>query len=126
MRWRSRRCSTRGPTRTCVDEALARIPIHNPDWTNFNESDPGVTLLELFAFLTESLLYRANQIPERNRRAFLSLLGVPLKPATAAQGIVTLSNDSGPLQTTTLGAISRCSPARSRSAPSSASICCRC
>ena len=36
-----------------VDEALARIPIHNPEWTNFNESDPGVTLLELFAFLTE-------------------------------------------------------------------------
>ena len=86
-----------------VDEALARIPIHNPDWTNFNESDPGVTLVELFAFLTESLLYRANQIPERNRRAFLSLLGVPLKPATAANGIISLANDTGPLQTTTLG-----------------------
>ena len=66
-----------------VDEALARIPIHNPEWTNFNESDPGVTLLELFAFLTDSLLYRANQIPERNRLAFLSLLGIPLKAATA-------------------------------------------
>ena len=85
-----------------VDEALARIPIHNPEWTNFNESDPGVTLLELFAFLTESLLYRANQIPERNRLAFLSLLGVPLSPATAAQGIVTLANASGQLQTITL------------------------
>lgn len=85
-----------------VDEALARIPIHNPEWTNFNESDPGVTLLELFAFLTESLLYRANQIPERNRLAFLSLLGIPLSPATAAQGIVTLANASGQLQTITL------------------------
>ena len=51
-----------------VDEALARIPIHNPEWTNFNRSDPGVTLIELFAFLTESILYRANQIPERYRR----------------------------------------------------------
>ena len=39
-----------------VDEALARVQIHNPEWTNFNRSDPGVTLLELFAFLTESLL----------------------------------------------------------------------
>ncbi len=85
-----------------VDEALARIPVHNPEWTNFNRSDPGVTLLELFAFLTESLLYRANQIPERNRRKFLSLLGVPLQPASSAQGIVTLSNDSGPQQTITL------------------------
>ena len=47
-----------------LNEALARIPVHNPEWTNFNKSDPGVTLLELFAFLTENLLYRSNQIPE--------------------------------------------------------------
>lgn len=87
-----------------VDEALSRVPIHNPEWTNFNRSDPGVTLIELFAFLTESLLYRANQIPERNRLAFLSLLGVPLQPAASARGIVTLSNDSGLQQTITLHA----------------------
>ncbi|HEX5749540.1 MAG TPA: baseplate J/gp47 family protein [Archangium sp.] len=86
-----------------LDEALARIPIHNPEWTNFNKSDPGVTLIELFAFLTESLLYRANQIPERNRRKFLSLLGVPLQPATAARGLVTVTNERGPRQVFTLG-----------------------
>jgi hypothetical protein len=85
-----------------VNEALARIPVHNPEWTNFNESDPGVTLLELFAFLTESLLYRANQVPDRNKLKFLSLLGVPLGPASSARGLVTFSNDRGPLQTVTL------------------------
>jgi hypothetical protein len=85
-----------------LDEALARIPVHNPEWTNFNHSDPGITLVELFAFLTESLLYRANQIPERNRLAFLSLLGVPLAPASSALGIVTFANDNGPLAATTL------------------------
>ncbi|MCX7792276.1 MAG: hypothetical protein N2378_16705, partial [Chloroflexaceae bacterium] len=74
------------------EEALARIPVHTPEWTNFNASDPGVTLIEVFAFLTESLLYRANQIPERNRRAFLRLLGVPLRPAASAQGMVALEN----------------------------------
>jgi hypothetical protein len=79
------------------DEVLSRIPMHNPEWTNFNASDPGVTLLELFAFLTESLLYRANQIPERNRLKFLQLLGVPLAPAQAATGIVQLGNARGPL-----------------------------
>src|SRR4051794_5324045 len=78
------------------DEALARIPVHNPEWTNFNESDPGVTLVELFAFLTETLLYRANQIPERNRRKFLQLLGIGLRPATAARGIVGFLNERGP------------------------------
>lgn len=85
-----------------LNEALARIPVHNPEWTNFNKSDPGVTLLELFAFLTENLLYRSNQIPERNRRKFLQLLGVPLQPASSAVGLVTFSNDRGPLQTITL------------------------
>ncbi len=86
------------------DEALARIPVHNPEWTNFNASDPGVTLLELFAFLTESLLYRANQIPERNRLKFLQLLGVPLAPARAAEGLVQIANARGPLETATLAA----------------------
>jgi hypothetical protein len=92
-------------TRTYQDllnEALARIPIHNPEWTNFNRSDPGVTLLELFAFLTESLLYRANQIPERNRLAFLSLLGVPPRPASSARGVVVFANEAAPQQTITL------------------------
>src|SRR5882757_6664177 len=85
-----------------LDEALARIPVHNPQWTNFNRSDPGVTLVELFAFLTENLLYRSNQIPERNRRKFLTLLGVPLQPASSARGLVTFINERGPLQTLTL------------------------
>src|SRR5829696_8584443 len=87
-----------------LDEALARIPIHNPEWTNFNQSDPGVTLIQVFAFLTENLLYRSNQIPERNRRKFLSLLGVPLQTATAARGLVAFANERGPLQTITLNA----------------------
>lgn len=85
-----------------LDEALARIPVHNPEWTNFNKSDPGVTLLELFAFLTENLLYRSNQIPERNRRKFLQLLGVPLLPASSAVGLVSFTNERGPLQTLTI------------------------
>jgi hypothetical protein len=81
-----------------LDEALRRIPVYTPEWTNFNESDPGVTLLELFAFLTETLLYRVNLIPDRNRRKFLSLLGIPLKAASSARGVVTLQNDHGPLE----------------------------
>lgn len=84
------------------DEALARIPVHNPEWTNFNQSDPGVTLVELFAFMTENLLYRCNQIPERNRRKFLSLLGVPLQSSSSARGLVTFTNERGPLETITL------------------------
>jgi hypothetical protein len=85
-----------------VDETLARIPVHNPEWTNFNRSDPGVTLVELFAFLTEAHIYRANLIPERSRRKFLSLLGVPVAPASSARGIVAFANERGPLETVTV------------------------
>lgn len=87
-----------------LDEALARIPVHNPEWTNFNKSDPGVTIIEVFAFLAENILYRSNQIPERNRVKFLQLLGLPLQPASSARGLVTFSNERGPLQTFTLNA----------------------
>src|SRR4029079_9739118 len=85
-----------------LDEALARIPVHNPEWTNFNKSDPGITLIEVFAFLTENLLYVADQVPERNRRKFLTLLGMPLEPGASARGLITITNDRGPAQTVTL------------------------
>src|SRR3954451_7716942 len=90
--------------RQILAEVRARIPVHNPEWTNFNDADPGMTLLQLFAFMTENLLYRANQVPDRNRLVFLKLLGIPLRPATAAQGVVTISNEKAALQTVTLPA----------------------
>lgn len=85
-----------------LEEALARIPVHNPEWINLTPSDPGVTLVQLFAFMTENLLYRANQIPERNRKKFLSLLGIGLKPAASARGLLAFANERGPLETQTL------------------------
>ncbi len=88
--------------RELLEDALARIPVHNPEWTNFNDSDPGVTLVQVFSFLTESVLYRANQIPERNRRRFLQLLGVPLRAASSAQGMVTFTREKGAPETLTL------------------------
>lgn len=87
-----------------VDETLARARVHTPEWTNFTQSDPGVTLVQLFSFLTENLLYRANLIPERNRNAFLRLLRVPLAPASAAQGLVSINNERSAPKTQTLPA----------------------
>jgi hypothetical protein len=57
-----------------MQEALSLIPGYAPEWTNYNPSDPGVTLLELFAYLTEMLLYRQNQVTSANQQAFLNLL----------------------------------------------------
>jgi hypothetical protein len=74
-----------------VRDTLARVPVHTPEWTHLGESDPGVTLVELFAFLAESILYRANRVPEAARIKFLRLLGVPLAAAVPAQGLVVFS-----------------------------------
>ena len=74
-----------------VEDLIARIPAHTPEWTNPRLGDPGRTLIELFAWLGDALLYRANLIPERQRLVFLSLLGMGLKPARAATGIVSLA-----------------------------------
>lgn len=73
------------------DELIRRIPVYAPEWTDHNPSDPGVTLLELFAYLGESLLYRFNQIPEATKLAFLRLLDVPLQPATSARAMLALT-----------------------------------
>jgi hypothetical protein len=87
-----------------VDELVARIPVHTPEWTNFNAADPGITLVQLFAHIAESLIYRTNQIPARNRAKFLQLLGQPLAPATAASGLVAFANERGPTDSAILSA----------------------
>jgi hypothetical protein len=60
-----------------VEEARALIPALAPEWTNHNASDPGITLVELFAWLTEMLIYRTNQVPPANVVTFLRLLNGP-------------------------------------------------
>lgn len=67
-----------------VDEAKGLIPRYCPEWTDHNLSDPGVTLIELFAWMTEMVLFRLNQVPEKNYLKFLDLLGIRLQPPCAA------------------------------------------
>jgi hypothetical protein len=66
-----------------VAEARRLIPVHDPDWTNHNPSDPGITLVELFAYLTEMLLYRLDRVTAENQRKFLRLLNGPDQPPGA-------------------------------------------
>src|SRR5690606_33953618 len=68
-----------------VDEARRRIPRYTPEWTNFNDSDPGMTLVKLHAWLTETILYRLNQVPDLTYTKFLDLLNVRPTPAIAAR-----------------------------------------
>ena len=72
-----------------VDECVLRIPRYCPEWTNHNPADPGITLIELFAWLTDQMLLRFNQVPRRNYVAFLELLGIRLQPPAPAHTVET-------------------------------------
>ncbi|MGW4856702.1 putative baseplate assembly protein [Streptomyces sp. NPDC004288] len=67
-----------------VDEAKRYVQQRAPEWTDHNVSDPGVTLIETFAYLVDQVLYRLNRVPDKNYHAFLDLLGIRLFPPTAA------------------------------------------
>ncbi len=71
-----------------VAEAKARLTSHLPEMTQIAPGDPVNSFIDLFAWLTETILYRANLIPERQRRVFLNLLQVPVRPARPARGVV--------------------------------------
>ncbi len=72
-----------------VDDAKRMVQRRCPEWTDHNVSDPGVTLIETFAFMTDQLLFRLNQVPDRLYVKFLELIGLRLIPATPAQAGVT-------------------------------------
>lgn len=88
--------------RELLAEATARISVHNPEWLNFTDSDPGMTLLQLWAFMSENLLYQASLIPDRVRLTFFELLGIDLPSASAAKGIVEFDVTKGRLAMTTI------------------------
>ncbi len=72
-----------------VDDAKRLVQQRCPEWTDHNVSDPGVTLIETFAFMVDQLTYRLNKVSDRNYIKFLDLIGVQLFPPSAAQTSVT-------------------------------------
>jgi predicted phage baseplate assembly protein len=71
-----------------VEESRALIPVLAPEWTDHNVSDPGVTVIELFAWQAEMDVYRANRVTDAARRRFLALVGVVPRPATPSRTVV--------------------------------------
>ena len=75
-----------------VEAAKRRIPVIFPEWTDMNEHDPGITLIELFAWLKEMQQYTLNRIPDRTREAMLRLAGTELRRPTPATAEVLFSS----------------------------------
>lgn len=83
-------------TRTFEDlvrEARARIPRYTPEWTDLNDSDPGMALVQLHAWLVETVLFELNRVPELNHVKFLDLLGIVPRPAAPARTELTVTLD---------------------------------
>ena len=76
-------------------ELLLRIPRYTPEWTDHNPSDLGITLIELFAWLAETIGYRLNQAPERGVLRYLDVLGIKPAPAGAAEADLTFTVRDG-------------------------------
>jgi hypothetical protein len=74
-----------------VEEGRNLIPRYAPEWTDFNVHDPGITLVELLAWVTEMDVFRLDRIPESHRKKFLALLGIAPWPPQAAQTVVQFS-----------------------------------
>ncbi len=74
-----------------VEEARKLIPIYAPQWTDHNAHDPGITLIELFAWLTEMQMYGLNQVTDRHLLKYLALLGMQPKPTAPAKVELQLS-----------------------------------
>ena len=78
-----------------VEEGRALIPRYAPGWTDHNAHDPGITLMELFAWLVEQDIYRVNRIPDSHRRKFLELTGFKQRPPDPAAGVVAFTAAPG-------------------------------
>jgi hypothetical protein len=96
-----------------VREARLRIPRYCPEWTDLNDSDPGIAVVQLFAWFTELMLYQLNRVPDRNYLKFLELLNLQPNPPVAATAYVTFTpaaNNPQPNQTVHTGDQLRATP----------------
>ncbi|MER5225469.1 putative baseplate assembly protein [Streptomyces flaveus] len=76
-------------------EARELIAHRAPGWTDHNAHDPGITLMELFAWLTELELFQLDRVPPAALRGFLRLAGVEPRPAGVATTVVALRRAPG-------------------------------
>lgn len=67
-----------------VAEATKLIPAYAEEWTDFNPHDPGITIVEVLAWLTSSYVYQLDQVTPEHRRKYVRLMGERLRPPSVA------------------------------------------
>ena len=74
-----------------VKKARSQIAEVYPQWTDYNYHDPGITILELFAFLKEAQQFYIDQISDDMRKKFLQLIGISLAKRKSATTTVRIN-----------------------------------
>ncbi|MDR0936801.1 MAG: baseplate J/gp47 family protein [Oscillospiraceae bacterium] len=80
-----------------MDYIMSELPRLCPDWTDYNEHDPGITILELFAWYKEMQQYHLNVVTDAIISKLLLLLGMKQLPETPARAIAELPESCPPL-----------------------------
>lgn len=78
-----------------VDEAIRLIPQYCPEWTNHNPNDPGIAMIELFAWMMEMGLYRLNRVPEKTYLTLMELIGMRLRPPQSSKVLASFALAEG-------------------------------
>ncbi len=91
-----------------VEEARALIPLVAPAWTDHNLHDPGITFIEMFAWLAEIQQYRLNQVAEASFLRFVHLAGITRTSQQTAAAIIAVT---APVKGLLVPANSRVDPA---------------
>jgi predicted phage baseplate assembly protein len=71
-----------------MEMGRARLPGLAPEWTDHNAHDPGITLMELLAWITEAQLYALGHTRRDQRAAFAALLGIATAGTQPARGLL--------------------------------------
>src|SRR6185503_4979158 len=75
-----------------VREARSLIPQYAPEWTNLSDADPGMTLVQLFAWMTEMIIFRLNQVPDKTYIHFLNFIGEERRAARPSVAPLTFTS----------------------------------
>lgn len=78
-----------------VDEAEQLLPVYSEEWTNYNPSDPGIAILELLAWTTDTFSYQIDAVTDAHRRKYLQLMGAERRPPSPASIHLVLAPPDG-------------------------------
>ncbi len=76
-----------------MDEAKAKIPALSVEWTDFNITDPGITILEILAWSQDINIYKLSKITEKHLYKYLNLLNTTPEPANPSSTMITIKSD---------------------------------